>query len=139
MPYRKRKASEVFSESYFPFAPKVSFEEAFPEIKAVKVLHRPVGAENWSARTRVGEYVDCTNALCHNGGFSVGEILRAMVAREATDHEGLQVCQGNEGSPKGRRIYRKCMKMWDVKVHIDYRGPRPAEAIADDDLDGAYT
>jgi hypothetical protein len=44
----------------------------------------------------------------------------------ARDHlPELQVskfCQGNEGSAKGRRIYRKCLNSFEVKVVIKYKG-----------------
>jgi hypothetical protein len=40
-------------------------------------------------------------------GFNIGSPIRDMIRKHETNKEGNALCQGNEGSPKGRRIYRK--------------------------------
>jgi len=126
---RRQKASDVFRESEFVFVQKVSFEEAFPEIKdlTVEVEESGHGVSEWNRKRTYrkqyfpGEYIDCSNPLCYNGGFSIGSILREMVRNRQTELETSKLCQGNEGSPKGRRIYRKCMNFFKIKVSIKYR------------------
>ena len=126
---RRQKASDVFRESEFVFAQKVSFEEAFPEIEdlTVEVEESGHGVSEWNRKRTYrkqnfpGEYIDCSNPLCYNGGFSIGSILREMVRNRQTELETSKLCQGNEGSPKGRRIYRKCMNFFKIKVSIKYR------------------
>ncbi|MDE2823841.1 MAG: hypothetical protein OXK79_10090 [Chloroflexota bacterium] len=128
MPRNKRqKASDVFRETNFVFATKSGFDQAFPEITTVSgtVEEDGDGVSDWR-RTRhisenTGEYFDCSNPLCYNGGFSLGGILRAMVATRATHKEDTLFCQGYEGSPKGRRRYRDCMNSFRVTVDIQYR------------------
>jgi len=130
----RKKASDIFAEGTFPFAKKVSFEEAFPEIEDVRVEVEEFGhgvyEENrrsvYPSKTHLGEYIDCRNPLCYNGGFSIGDILREMVAHGETELEIRKMCQGNEASPKGRKVYRKCLNMFTVKVSLTYRKPKPA-------------
>jgi len=124
---KRMKASDVFRESEYVFSSKTSFEEAFPQIKNVEIEVEEigVGVSQWigkSVYTRhVGEFIDCHNPTCYNGGFSIGKLLREMVKTRQTDLEETEFCQGNEGSPKGKRLYRKCWNKFNVKVHIDYK------------------
>lgn len=132
---KRQKASDVFREGYYPFVRKVSFAEAFPEIEDTRVEAKEYGyapeAKQCWLYTREhppGEYVDCSNPLCYNGGFSIASVLRQMARDGLTEHETSGLCQGNEGSPKGRRIYRKCMHSFEVKVTIKYKAgtdPKP--------------
>jgi hypothetical protein len=124
----RKKASEVDRERFRPFARKVGFKEAFPEIEDVRVEVAKSGAgiDEWNnhaiyGKEDLGEYIDCSNSLCYDGGFSIGAILRDMVSKKQMDLETSQLCQGNEGSPKGRRIYRKCVNYFKVKVSIKYK------------------
>ena len=129
---QRMKASDVFRESEFVFSRKVSFDEAFPEIedvvievteKGTGVRHRgPDDPKHIYRKPHLpGEYVDCSNSLCYNGGVSVGSIIRDMVREHATERETSEVCRGYEGSPKGRRKYRKCMNFFQVKIGITYK------------------
>lgn len=67
-----------------------------------------------------GEYINCINPLCYNGGFSLGALLRYMVANGTTELDDHKICQGHEGSPKGRRNYGPCSNAFRVKVKIEY-------------------
>ena len=132
---KRQKASDVFRESRYVFREKVSFEEAFPEIKDIKVVCREIGygvsrysrKSTYALPTIPGEYVDCSNPLCYNGGFSLGEILREMVRNRQTHFEGSRICQGYEGSPKGRRKYRDCLNSWNIEVDITYHEEETTE------------
>ena len=130
-----QKASDVFNNTDFVFAKKSPFEEVFPEIENLKVevIESGEGVSEWSRKHVYlkehfpGEYINCSNSLCYNGGFSVGSFLRDMVRNKQTDLDGSKLCQGNEGSPKGRRIYRKCLNSFKIHIEIKYRrgGPLP--------------
>lgn len=128
----RKKASDVFRETTYVFAEKVPFETAFPEIASVDVEFTETGHGIWDAgkryrgyragsRDSLGEYIDCSNSLCYNGGFSIGNILREMVRNKETRREFSALCQGNEGSPKGRRIYRKCLNFFKGIITIVYK------------------
>jgi len=128
----RKKASDVFRETEFVFSKKVPFKEAFPEIIDFKIECKEAGHlgyyysknENWRYYTienPPGEYIDCSNPLCYNGGFSIGRVLREMVRNKETEKEGDAICQGYEGSPGGRRKYRSCINFFQYKVKIKYK------------------
>ena len=125
----RQKASDVFLESNLVFGRKVSFDEAFPEIEdlTVEVEESESGISDLGKKYTFRkqdlpcEYIDCRNPLCYKGGFSIGSILHEMVRTKQTNLETSKVCQGNEGSPKGRKIYRSCMNFFKIKVSIKYK------------------
>ena len=123
---RREKASEVFGKANFLFSEKVSFAEAFPEVEqvAVEVNESDAGVGGVTRRfsaSSLGEYIDCSNPLCFNGGFSIGRIIWGMVEKRETSQQGSEICQGYEGSPKGRRKYRDCMRFFKWEVEIQYK------------------
>ncbi len=132
------KASDVFSQSEFLLGPKVLFSEAFPDIARMEVdvictdSSEPTYVRRYT-ETTAGQYVDCVNPLCYNGGFNLGVILHEMVRERETDREGTKWCQGNEGSPKGRRIYRGCGERFDYKIRLTLKptGDDPNRAVPD--------
>lgn len=133
---KRQKASDVFRESKHVFGDGVPFEEAFPEIKEAKVVCvqkgdgvREASAERVYTSPRIGEFVDCSNPACYNGGFSVGQILRDMVRKKQTHLEDGRKCQGYEGSLKGRRkYYRPCFNHWDITVDVVYHEEETEES-----------
>jgi hypothetical protein len=125
------KASEIFRATQYVFSRKAPFVEAFPEIDRLLVeveedgygvIKSPYlsGKSRYTEKT-CGEYINCSNRFCYNGGFSIGSILRDMVREHKEDHEDWKICQGYEGSPKGRRHYRSCINNFKIKVHITYK------------------
>jgi hypothetical protein len=130
MAIRKRqKASDIFNKSDLVYCEKTTFEKAFPEIEelSIQIEDYGHGVNQWnkfrsfSKSNSSGEYIDCINPLCYNGGFSIGDILREMIKNKEEIKDGSCICQGNEGSPKGRRVYRKCLNMFIYKVKIKFK------------------
>jgi len=129
----RMKASDVLRETEYVFSRKVPFEQAFPEIKSFRAEVQTLSEGSrhvnyisvYTMDNKPGEYIDCRNPLCYNGGFSIGQILRDMVSKRQTHYEGSALCQGYEGSPKGRRHYRSCLSFWKIKVDIEYKEPPP--------------
>ena len=123
----RQKASDVFNEADFVFGRKVSFDEAFPQIEDVVVEVKESGHGIRRDNRRVyrkpylGEYIDCSNPICYNGGFSIGAILREMVRNRQAELETSKICQGYEGSPKGKRKYRDCVNFFKIKVSVKYK------------------
>ena len=125
-----QKAQDVFNSSNFVFSKKTSsFDEAFPEIAdiTINILENGEGVNQYNKERTYpkqylpGEYINCSNNLCYNGGFSIGNIIRDMIRNEQTELEISKLCQGNEGSPKGRRIYRKCLNFFKIKIKLKYK------------------
>jgi len=71
----------------------------------------------------LGEFVDCSNSLCYNGGIRVGSMRREAVDERKTEFDGKAMCQGYEGSPSGRRRYRTCINHFEVRGKITYKEP----------------
>jgi hypothetical protein len=125
----RKKASDIFNESNLVFGRKVTFDEAFPQIEDLKVEviesgHGIIGQSRKSFYRKQyfpGEYINCSNPLCYNGGFSIGSILREMVSNKQTELETTESCQGYEGSPKGRRKYKGCLNFFKIKISIKYK------------------
>ncbi len=124
----RMKASDVFRETEYVFSKKKSFEKAFPEIKDVVVEVEESGDGIRSGfnthrytKNSIEEYINCSNSLCYNGGFSIGSILREMIRSKKINLETTRGCQGYEGSPKGRRHYRYCINSFKIKVHVEYK------------------
>jgi len=103
---RRQKASDVFGESEFVFVSKTdSFDKAFPEIEDVKVEVTESGEgitqlnreRIYGKQTFPGEYINCHNPMCYNGGFSIGEIIRDMIRNKQAELVTYKMCQGYEG------------------------------------------
>jgi hypothetical protein len=126
---RRKKASDVFADTTYLFAKKASFQEVFPELEEARVEVEETGEGVYersrrsvlSSKTHLSEFVNCSNPLCYNGGVSIGSIIRSMVAQKQTELETTKLCQGYEGSPKGRRKYRQCFNFFTVKVALTYK------------------
>ncbi|MFA5208418.1 MAG: hypothetical protein WC428_07295 [Candidatus Paceibacterota bacterium] len=119
------KASDIFNRTRPVFGKKVSFQEAFPEIKNIRVEIEEAeiaskGQKYSYSKENLGEYIDCSNPHCYGGGFSIGKVIREMVSERKTEIDGDCMCQGNEGSQKGRKIYRSCTHYFKYKVFIEY-------------------
>lgn len=127
----REKAQDVFNKSDFVFSSKTTFEKAFPNVEecTITVKESGHGAPSWnhgvSHYKNPGEYLNCSNPLCYNGGFNIGSTIREMVSKKETAKEDSAICQGYEGSPKGRRKYRKCVNFFKYTIAIKYRTDAP--------------
>jgi hypothetical protein len=132
---KRQKASDVFRDSTYVFSQKTSFAKAFPSIshtfvKVVEVdgpekvdFNNPPGYPAYCSsldESSLGEFIDCSNRVCYGGGFSIGTILREMVATKEVQREGSTGCQGYEGSPKGKHRHRSCLHRFHYQVTIEY-------------------
>lgn len=123
----RQKASDVFRDANPVFGEKSSFEEAFPDVEDIRI-EVEIGTDGegndkqtYTKRNFPGEYIDCSESLCYNGGFSIGSILRDMVRECKTHRQGSEICQGYHGSPKGQRKYKECHNFFQYEVHIEYK------------------
>lgn len=132
----RKKASDVFRDTNFVFSSKTSFSVAFPKIDSVNITvievegpekvnfdsppPYPARSMTYSEKT-IGEFIDCHNSICYNGGFQIGSILHEMVRTKETFRESVTCCQGYEGSPKGKRRYRSCLHYFHYRVTIEYK------------------
>ena len=131
----RMKASDVFREAQLLFVDKVPFNEAFPQIQYIEIevqetgrglYHGSSGHRVYKTPHMPGEYINCGNPLCYNGGFSIGKVIRETVRNKETATEGSASCQGYEGSPKGRRKYRPCFNHFTYRIKIQYKDEAPS-------------
>jgi len=125
------KASDVFELAHTLLGKTSKFEEAFPGVADVKVYveedgdgvwryGRNVGKRSYN-RGSFGEYINCSNPRCYNGGFRVAEQIRFMMGAKEEKQEMTFHCQGYEGSPKGRYKRGPCFNYFRVKIEITYK------------------
>jgi len=125
---KRPKAQDIVNQSNFVFGEKVTFAEAFPELDdwKIEVEETDTGVNVRSKKTyekpdAPGEFVNCTQDLCVNGGVRVGFTLHEMIRKRETEKEFSEICQGYWGSPKGRKKYRPCPSLFRVKIWLKYK------------------
>ncbi len=132
MKTKRRTKQDQVNEGGFLFGEPTTFEKAFPEIKNISIEfnQRGYGVYNEESKRRItdsrdiGEYLNCNNSSCQRGGFAIGQEIREMVRSKETEREKLLICEGDEGSPKGRKIGRRCINHINVKIKIKYKKPQ---------------
>lgn len=72
-------------------------------------------------KTNLGEYINCSNSICKRDGFQIGQEIRDMVSKGDTERKEMLVCIGDEGSPKGRKIGRRCINHINTEIKIKYK------------------
>ena len=125
----RMKASDVFNESRTLLGKTTSFSKAFPLIAELHVEIEEQGdhAPRWSSKTVYtdrnppGEFVNCSNPRCFNGGFHLGQMIRYMEYSRKTEHADKVRCQGYEGSPKGRKNTGPCDQSFTVTIRLTYK------------------
>jgi len=108
-----------------------NFGEAFPNVEAIDFTiddnpwgwynvrgHRPLHFTSASATS----FIPCPNDRCRRGGFDFGTFLRNHTCgAKITDVDQSYPCNGDEGTPAGRRKGDPCMNSFKVKGTIKYK------------------
>ena len=136
-----KKGVVALMATEFIFSNELSFHESFPEIKDLRIsVTESEGEAKASLEksklalhskrvygTNVGECIDCHSPFCVNGGFSISEILRAMVRIREHSKQGTKRCQGSEGIQKRSRKSLPCNHCFQFKIAVKYN----ADAVGD--------
>jgi hypothetical protein len=69
----------------------------------------------------IREHVDCNNPACFNGGFSLGDVLREMVAGRQEDFIGTSFCTGQEGDPEEQGPHPSCATRFEIEASLRFR------------------
>ena len=107
------------------------FGEAFPNVEAIDFTiddnpwgwynvrgHRPLHFTSASETS----FIPCPNDRCRRGGFDFGTFLRNHTyGAKITDVDQSYPCNGDEGTPAGRRKGDPCMNSFKVKGTIKYK------------------
>jgi hypothetical protein len=105
----------------FDQSPEMTFGEAFPTIKNIRVEVVQSDSLSWNpsepriySQSNLAEYIECRER-CQDGGFRVGELINEMEKRREVDREITAYCQGHE-----KRTQRRCKNRFSVEIHIEY-------------------
>lgn len=134
MRYEKRMgAQDILDQSETFLGGKSSFEESFPEIDTIKIDYMEdvagfrkasdgeLGRHVVTDKRSLKGYFPCSNRLCFDGGFHIEPIIRGMIRSRKGNIVGEYICQGNEGSPHGRKIYHRCLHKFEYEITINYK------------------
>lgn len=131
MTIERKKAQDIFNETNFIFGQKGSFEDAFPMIEDIRIevirkkgvsIHDESQTYVYTKRNPPGEYINCDDPYCYNGGLAIGNIIREMVRERKSEGEiPYTMCRGYIGSPKGKRKYGNCYRNYKGKINILYK------------------
>ena len=112
-------------ESRRLFSTPSSFSEAYPAIKTVKFTcvmsdFGDIVCEGvWSSSD--GPKMSCRNPRCQRGGFDIEREIQMMTYSGLTSKDLNLRCDGDEGSPKGRRTGQPCEYMLKGTLSIIYK------------------
>lgn len=99
---------------------RATFEQAFPDIRALDVIVRETGEGNKGLgerrfhRRSVREFINCSSHRCAGKGFSLGAVMRRMANLRQPHLRLDQRCESTEESG------RPCPNRFAVELHIDY-------------------
>lgn len=102
-----------------------TFKNVYPKIESLTAevfQHGDVEREHQKHQTfnesNVPADIPCGNPRCRQGGFSMQRLIDFVVCSDKTEHEDTMHCEGQEGSPKGRRKGDPCMNYIKVKITL---------------------
>ncbi len=72
-------------------------------------------------RDAVREHVECNNPACHNGGISLGNVLREMVLNRQEEFIGTSFCTGQEGDPEESGPHPSCQTRFEIEATLRYK------------------
>lgn len=85
MEHPRKKAQDIFNDTNFTFSKKTTFEIAFPDIEKISVQVNEKGkgvygglGERHFEKSTIGEFINCSNPNCYNGGFNIGDAIRSL-------------------------------------------------------------
>jgi len=69
----------------------------------------------------------CSNPSCRRGGYELDRKVPEMVRAGLTETKIKLYCRGDEGSPKGRKIGRRCQHSIEGTIRLKYKQPTSVE------------
>ena len=109
------------------FVHLAKFDEVFPDLDDVKIEYKETGNfESYAIMEKTGIHsvrqqgglVRCGNPFCRQGGYEMDFDIHDMIHDGVSERVGHKMCEGSEGSPKLRRIYKKCFNSINYKITL---------------------
>jgi hypothetical protein len=113
-----------------------TFDKAFPDLAEALIQYYEIGdgIEGSRGFPPPGTYTNphqvteprmrCSNKRCKRGGYDIEQEIRNMTYGKVTDREFILRCEGDEGSPGGRKKGNSCMNMLHVRLKLKYKDVR---------------
>jgi hypothetical protein len=103
-----------------------SFEETFPTLENAVIAFTEF---DFMVKRRSGKWhfaeqgglMACANPGCRRGGYEFDFLIGDMTRARQTEKEFKLYCHGDEGSPKGRKVGRRCQCHIDAKITLKYK------------------
>jgi hypothetical protein len=119
---------EVMDRSRRVFGHLDTFENVFPTVEeaVVEFTESDFGVTKRTGRFHMhyeGGLMACGNPCCRRGGYEFDRELGEMIRNYVAEKSIRLSCRGDEGSPKGRKIGRRCTLSVDAIIRIRYRDP----------------
>jgi hypothetical protein len=102
------------------------FEAEFPTIQDAIIRFTESDFGNspktgvWSLRNN-GPVMSCGNPSCQRGGYNLANEVHNMIYAGMSEREIRLSCNGDEGSPKGRRLGRECLQRLEAKITLKFK------------------
>jgi hypothetical protein len=107
------------------FAKLTTFANACPNIESASVeyVESSFGIEEGKHfhNAANGGLIRCGNPRCFRGGYEMEIVISGMERNKETESKGTLICQGDEGTPKGRKLGDPCGNRIDYTVKIKYK------------------
>jgi hypothetical protein len=108
--------------------PPTTFENAFPTLEDAvieyaegDILRQGKELNRVASMKRVGGQLRCSNSSCYRGGYEFDFDAHDMVRNKLVSRRLRKTCQGDEGTPKGRKQGRQCLNSIDARLRLVYK------------------
>ena len=103
---------------------RVGFRERYPTVESATVQFTE--SDGCDSQTRYwnlsdGPRIHCGNARCERGGYDIEWLVDDMIGRRAESGEIKMSCNGDEGTPKERKLGRECDMRMNGKINVKYK------------------
>lgn len=111
------------------FGTSTKFESEFPTIEdaIIRFTESDFGNDPkmgaWSLRSN-GPVMSCGNPRCQRGGYNFANEVHNMIYADVSEREIRLSCNGDEGSPKGRKLGRECLQRLEGKITLKIKANR---------------
>jgi hypothetical protein len=117
----------ILSEQSQPFFGKrTSFSEAYSNVESAVVRFVESDAcneypPNACNLISSGPRISCKNDRCNRGGYDFEQMLGFMVSQGEETKDFQMPCNGDEGSPKGRKPGKECLMSIEGSIKVKYK------------------
>jgi hypothetical protein len=119
---------EPMDRSRRVFGSLASFDEVFPELEdaVFEFVEKDFIFEKRSGTWHLhgqGGLMPCGNQSCRRGGYELDRDIRQMLRAGVLQKTIELSCRGDEGSPQGRKIGRRCERSIEGALTLRLKAP----------------